>query len=258
MALHFGWPYDIAEKDSGRYNHSSVDYYFNRFNNTCQRLREITGQNKKMMTAEFSTDGDVTGAMHQAESILRFADAFKEQGEWFGGISFYQFRDRGRLGLELEDPNNNSVGIRQPLMAEYKKLIHHPHFLPKIDTRENISLPATLRWGGSEDADGISIPIALERVPEFFEVTFEDELSLMLEIGGRWFYKSPAVKTIDLMPAFYGRNDVPGNLSLNIFATPPNGENVPNSGDGWNYDYVTQLENMPIFRIRYDAPAQVG
>lgn len=258
LALHFGWPYDIAEKDSGRYNHSSVDYYFNRFKNTSKRLRELTGQDKLMMTAEFSTDGDVTGAKHQAESIVRFANAFKEHGEWFGGISFYQFRDRGRLGLELEDPNNSSVGVEQPLMAEYKKLIYDPAFLPEISAVDKTNYPVTLRWGSSEDADGIEIPVTLDGNPEFFEITVEDETGLMIEVGGRWFYKAPNVKTIDLMPAFYEREcKADETVAVRIFATPSNGENTPDGSPDWNYNYYAKLTHVPELRIRYEAPAQV-
>ncbi|MBR4597631.1 MAG: hypothetical protein IKO42_04460, partial [Opitutales bacterium] len=49
------------------------------------------------------------------------------------GISMYQFRDRGRLGLELEDPNNQSVGIKQPLMDEYKKVLADRYFTPSLE-----------------------------------------------------------------------------------------------------------------------------
>lgn len=70
LALHFGWPYDIAEKTSGRFNHSSVDYYYNRFKNTSERLTNLCGK-KPMTTAEFNTDGDVTGSFNQGGMIKK-------------------------------------------------------------------------------------------------------------------------------------------------------------------------------------------
>ena len=66
--------------------------------------------------------------------------------------------------------------------------------------------PVKLRWGGSEDAEGIEIPLHFEKNPTFCEITFEDEdaeLNLMMEINGKWFYKAPHAKTIDFMSAFF-------------------------------------------------------
>lgn len=258
LALHFGWPYDIAEKGSGRYNHSSVDYYYNRFKNTAERLTKLCGQ-KPMTTAEFNTDGDVTGAFGQGESIVRFAETFRDNNaEWFNGISMYQFRDRGRLGLELEDPNNSSVGICQPVMESYKKVLYDPYFMPEMTSGDEMQFPVLFRWGSSEDADGIEIPIEFEDTPEFCEITVVDSIGLMIEINGRWFYKSPEVKTIDLMPAFYNnRLDGKKCISVKLFAPPADGENHDDGTEDWNYNCCTEMKNPPKFRIRYEAPAQV-
>lgn len=259
LALHFGWPYDIAEKDSGRYNHSSVEYYYNRFKNTAERLTQLFGA-KPMTTAEFNTDGDVTGAFRQGESIKRFAHSFRDNdASWFQGISMYQFRDRGRLGLELEDPNNPSVGIEQPVMEDYREVLHDPYFLPEMTVGEEVAFPVQMRWGGSEDADGIEISLVLEGTPEFCELTVEDNIGLMVEICGRWFYKAPHVKTIDLMPAFY-KTPLKGKttVSVKMFAPPATGENVDDGSTDWNYNYYAEMTCTPKFRIRYETPAQVG
>ncbi len=258
LALHFGWPYDIAEKNSGRFNYSSVDYYYNRFKNTSERLTNLCGK-KPMTTAEFNTDGDVTGAFNQGESIIRFAKKIRDNNAiWFEGISLYQFRDRGRLGLELEDPNNKSVGIEQPLLEDYKKILYDSYFMPEIKSEEEIHFPIKLRWGSSEDSDGLEIPLIFEKTPEFCEITIEEKLSLMIEINGRWFYKSPEVKTIDLLPAFYkNRFTEQKEISVKIFATPLNGENLDNGNDDWNFNYYAEMKNPPSFRIRYEVPSQV-
>ena len=80
-----------------------------------------------MVISEFNTDGDVTGPLHQGESIKRFVEKLKsENADWFDGFSMYQFRDRGRLGLEIEDPNNASVGIPQPILKDYKDILKDP------------------------------------------------------------------------------------------------------------------------------------
>lgn len=259
LALHFGWPYDIAEKDSGRHTHTSVEYCYNRFKNTAQRLTGLCGA-KPMTTAEFNTDGDVTGAFRQGESIIRFAEMFRDNNaDWFKGISMYQFRDRGRLGLEIEDPNNHSVGIEQPVLEDYKKVLFDPYFMPQMTSGGQTEFPVTFRWGGSEDADGIELNIDFEDTPEFCEITVEDPISLIMELNGRWFYKSPDVRTVDLMPAFFkNRLDGAKTLFLKIFATPKDGENIDDGSEEWDRNYYAQMKHAPELRIRYEAPAEVG
>ena len=214
-----------------------------------------------MTTAEFNTDGDVTGAFAQGESVVRFAETFRDNHaeDWFKGISMYQFRDRGRLGLEIEDPNNKSVGIEQPMLEEYKKVLHDPYFMPEMTSGEEVQFPVTMRWGGSEDADGIEIPVDFEGTPEFCEITVEDKIALMIEINGHWFYKAPDVKTIDLMSAFFkDKLDGSKQLKVKLFATPADGENHDDGTEDWNYNYYAEMKNPPEFRIRYEVPGKVG
>ena len=86
-------------------------------------------------------------------------------------------------------------------MQTYKEIIHDEYFYPEMKSEGDAQFPVKLRWGGSEDADGIEIPLHFEKNPTFCEITFEDEdaeLNLMMEINGKWFYKAPHAKTIDL------------------------------------------------------------
>lgn len=261
LSLNYGWPYDVAEKGGGRYHFNSVDHYYQLFENTAQRLCEINGgQMKPLVTAEFNNDGDVAGPLHQGEAVKRFAEMFKEKNAaWFKAISLYQFRDRGRLGLEIEDPNNKNVGIPQPILKDYKEILNDEYFMPKITLSDEISMPVKLRWGGSEDADGIALKIPFEKSPEFCEITFEENLSLMIEVNGRWFYKAPETKTIDLMPAFFEKplkNEQ--ELTLKIFATPRDGINDQTENEDWNFNYYTEMTKMPVMRIRYEPIAIIG
>ncbi len=260
-ALHYGWPYDIAEVGGGRYKVENLRDNYKLFEATAKRLREITGQDKPLTTAECNTDGDVTGPFHQGESVVRFAEYFRDNrtSDWFDGISMYQFRDRGRLGLEIEDPNNNSVGIEQPVLADYKKLIRDPYFLPSMERGEEISFPVTLRWGGSDDADGIEIPISFDKTPEFCEAAFDEDACLMIEFGGKWFYKAKGVKTIDFMSLFFESPlDGASVIPMRIFATPADGVNPETTAADWATNYYSVLKTAPDFRIRYEVPGRVG
>ena len=210
-----------------------------------------------MVMSEFNADGDVTGAYEQAEMVKLFCDILREEkAEWFTGFTFYQFRDRGRLGLEIQDPNNAEVGIEQPVMKVYRDIINDEWFRPEMKIQESIELPVKLRWGSSEDAEGISIPVHFDAPPHFCELVFSDETNLMIEINGRWFYRSPSVKTIDLMPAFYDNTKVPADTAINIFAPPASGENDLSAEDGLFNSY-TVIEKLPEIRI-LSAPVLPG
>ena len=257
LALHWGWPYDVAKKGGNTFARYSVKDIYEITKKSYNRYVEINGGEKRpMVLSELNADADVTGAYEQAQMMEDFAKYVKEDPEkWLSGFTFYQMRDRGRLGLEIEDPNNSEVGIEQPVMKTYKKLLFDKYFYPKLKQGKETKLPIRLRWGGSEDAEGIAIPIRFKQDPVFCEAYFEGSLekaNLMMELNGRWFYKAPGVKCIDFMSAFYekrlkGEKD----LTLKIFAPPANGENDPKQGDDWQTNYYYTLKALPELRIEY-------
>ncbi len=251
MALHWGWPFDVAEPGGTSHARSAVRDIYALTKASYERYKHICGGTEKpMVMSEFNADGDVTGAYEQAEMVELFCDILDEdKADWFTGFTFYQFRDRGRLGLEIEDPNDPNVGIEQPVLKTYREIINRERFLPSMTEQGELTLPARLRWGSSEDADGIAVPLHFDGDPHFCELVFEDDSNLMIELNGRWFYKSPAARTIDLMPAFYeNRLGGAADMTLKIFAPPASGENDLSAEDGLlNYWYT--LEKLPKIRV---------
>ncbi len=261
LALHFGWPYNIAEKGGSGWMASAVNNNAARFENTHRRACEVSGVCRPMTTAELNTDGDVTGPRLQGESVVRFYHHWRDtKSEIFKAISMYQFRDRGRLGLEIEDPNNPAVGIEQPILAQYRdQIMNDPYFMPTFEEGDEVTFPAALRWGGSEDADGLAIPIEFKGDPVFCEMTVQQEIGLMVELNGRWFYKAPGVKTIDLMSAFFGKPLTgPCTLTMKLFAPPADGLNVDDGSEDWAVNSRAVLEKAPEMRIRYEPVGVVG
>lgn len=255
MALHWGWPFDVCEDDTTS-NRKSVKDIYTMTKRSYERFCYLNGGvSKPMLMSECNADGDVTGPYEQAEMVKEFCDMLKADPDtWFSGFTFYQFRDRGRLGLEMQDPNYADAGIEQPVMATYKEIIHDPFFSPGIKSLGEVTLPATLRWGGSEDAEGIAVPIHFEKNPTFCELYFEDDSNLLMELNGKWFYKSPKAKVIDLMSAFFEK-PLKGEteLTLKIFAPPKTGENDPTQGEDWDINYYATIQSLPNIRIRYGA-----
>ncbi|MCL1883126.1 MAG: hypothetical protein FWF81_05150 [Defluviitaleaceae bacterium] len=254
LALHWGWPFDIAEPGGTTHKRVSNDEVLAGFNYEYERfMARSDNKSRPFVISEFNADGDVTGPYEQATQLVDFYSRLPKEAPFITGVTFYQFRDRGRLGLEIEDPSNPDVGYEQPILKTYKNIMSTEPYLPKMTTSADASFPAKLRWGGSEDADGLEFPINFEKPPTFCEITFNDQdqsLNLMLEINNRWFYKKPGAKTIDLMPAFFD-NKAPNSCTLRIFAPPPNGTNDPSQGADWETNYYAQIKNPPEMRIRY-------
>lgn len=253
MALHWGWPYDVAETGGKSHSRNVVSDVYDMTKLSCELFTKICDGNRKpMVMSEFNADGDVVGPYDQCDMVEEFCWRLKkENAEWFSGLSFYQFRDRGRLGLEIQDVNNPDVGIEQPVMKSYKKIIHDDYFMPTMKKGGEISFPVKLRWGSSEDAEGICVPIRFEKNPHFCELYFEDDSNLIIEINGKWFYKSPKAKVIDLMPAFFEKPiEGEAELSVKMFAPPASGENDLSIEDGMFNTYAT-IEKLPKIRILY-------
>lgn len=261
MALHWGWPYDVAEKGGNTHKRDKVKDIYDLTKASYKRFTYINGGGTKpMVMSEFNADGDVVGPYDQCLMTQEFCDRLKADPEhWFSGFTMYQFRDDGRLGLEITDPNNSDVGIEQPLLYTYRNIIHDDFFSPSMTEGEDISFPAKLRWGGSEDADGIAVAVHMDGNPHFAELYFDEDTidaNLMIEFNGRWFYKAPGVKCIDMMSAFF-ENPLDGacDLTLKLFAPPASGENDPSQGDDWQKNYYYELKAMPKLRLRF-APIE--
>ena len=254
LSLHWGWPFDIAEQGGTTHKRVSNTEVMEGFKFEYDRFMERSGgKTRPFVISEFNADGDVNGAYEQAEQVEDFYRRLPKEAPCITGVTFYQFRDRGRLGLEIEDPSNSEVGYAQPILDTYKKIMNMDAYLPKMTVGKELSFPAKMRWGGSEDAEGISIPLDIKKSPVFCEVTFVGEdinLNLMMELNGRWFYKKAGAKTIDLMPAFFGGEIK--DSALRLFAPPPEGVNDPSQGEGWETNYRAEIKNPPEMRIRYE------
>lgn len=263
LSLHWGWPYDIAEVGGKSFARYSVADVYKKGKATFNRYKELNGgEAKPFVLAELNADADVTGPYDQVEMIKEYVELLRaDKDTWLTGFTFYQFRDRGRLGLEVEDPNDKTVGIRQPMMDYYINLINSPDFLPKMTELEKISVngtelknPETLRFGGARDCEGIAMEFKLSGNPVFFELYFDENEALvnsnfMIEANGQWFHKAPGTKCIDLMEAFF-KKPLKGSetVTVRLFTPPASGENKVGDGDDLLNSYTT-VKHLPKVRI---------
>jgi hypothetical protein len=269
MALHWGWPCDVADATTNTYKRASVARTYELTKMSYERFKRLNnGVSKPMVMSEFNADGDVVGPYEQISMMQEFFRLREEDSEdWLNAITFYQFRDRGRLGLEIEDPNNAGVGVEQPILKEYRKLLHSPLCRAQI-TRTGDAEPLALRWGGSEDATGVAVCVPIASAPVFLELTFDDALAaynlmILCEVtdeagqlcADRWFYKGVATSFVDLMPLFFETAQaVPENaqLTLTFFAPPADGVNEPAQGADWAVNYYQTLPSLPTLRMEYE------
>ena len=258
LALHWGWPYDTAEPGGSSHKRGSVKEIYDLTKRSFRRFTELNGgQVKPMVMSEFNADGDVTGPYDQCVMTDHFFRLLKEDPEhWLTGINFYQFRDRGRLGLEIENPNDPSNGIEQPVMRTFRNWLSDPLFSPVITDCGQTAIPAELRWGGAEDAEGLALTLHFDGNPHFCELRFAgDTNNYMLELNGKWFRKAPETDFVDLMPAFYEKPlRAACDLTLRLFAPPADGKNDLSRADGLMNSYQT-VNALPGIRILY-APVE--
>lgn len=260
-SLNYGWPKEVAEKDNFGHYCRRIDDTLAQERASFDRYSYLCGGEKRPMElGEHNEDGDVVGPIRQAERMKIFYDDVEKTNDGkITGISMYQFRDDGRLGLEVTDPNDPSMGIEQPLLKTYREIIHRDFFKPAIKDGDEVQLPVTLRWGDAEDAEGVALEIPFEGNPVFCEANFGEKLkpmNLMMELNGRWFRKAAGVTFVDFLPAFWER-PLKGaeTLQLRLFAPPTDGKNVPNGRDDWDINWFTELEALPDLRIRYESIA---
>ena len=263
LALNWGWPYEVAERDNSQHRRYVVEDVYKRAKASYERYKLRSGKDAAFSFAELNADGDVTGPYDQCLMMEEMSELIKNDKEnWLKSYTMYQFRDDGRLGLEITDPNNPEVGVPQPLMKSYKKIIHDDFFKPSYKDEGSAELPIKLRWGGSEDAEGVAIPLTFESNPIFAEANFTGSLkdaNLMMELNGMWFYKAPGVTFVDLMPAFFEKGlTEKTELCLNIFAPPATGENDPSQGDDWMTNYYYELKELPDIRLRFEPIVKKG
>jgi hypothetical protein len=247
LSLHFGWPFKSCEPKDLNKTYSVIsndDMWF--LMETChQRFSEMTGQDKGLEICEFNTDGSVGGLEHQAKRTERFyRRILEEKPAFLKGVTYYQFRDRARLGLERENPNDSSVGLPAPFLPVYKELIRNPYFLPSEGwSRLNGTL--TLEWRASDDSDGLGWKIPLKSKPIFLELLFRKSDNLMIHAGRDWFYKKPGVEWVDVTSAAANWRRIEP-FPVSVFAPPADGMNP-----GCSPSFRAKLQHPPKMRLLY-------
>lgn len=249
LFLHYAWPNNICEKhqlDKG-YSYVGLDNVWKELARVYEIFVERCGQEKPLEICEFNGDGDVRGRAHQCQELTRFYKRVAEKKPKFlKGITMYQFRDAGRLGLEQEDPNNKSVGVASPFLDGYRKLARDPHFNPTEKWQKlEAGAPLETRWHSSEDSAGIGWKLKLKSTPTFLELKFAKEAALVVKVGDQWYFKRPGVEWVDATASVL-KADAGETIAVSVFAPPADGTNPGCAAE------VKTLLTPPTLRLRYE------
>jgi len=199
---------------------------------------------KPLEICEFNLDGDVTGPRAQADERARFYDRVRRKKPPFlKGITYYQFRDRGRLGLEQHDANNPEVGVPQPFLAKYRELIKDPYFNAR-ETWTRAGSRLTMEWRAADDSDGLGWKIRVKRRPSFFELQFPKEANLIIRAGTSWVYKKPGREWVDVTASVAGVRRS-ATIGIAVFSPPADGSN------GRSSSVRAVLARPPRIRLRF-------
>jgi hypothetical protein len=208
-----------------------------------RRFVQLEGEDKGLEIGEFNTDGNVGGEAAQARLTGNFyRRVLKAKPRFLKGITYYQFRDRGRLGLEREDPNNPRNGLPTPFLPVYKELLQAPYFQPS-ESWSRLKGGLRMDWRTSDDSDGLGWKIPLKTRPAFLEVLFEKDANLMVKAGRTWFYKKPGVEWVDLTQAAVEWGTAKP-FPVAAFAPPADGRNSHGAAQ-----VTTRLKRAPRLRL---------
>jgi hypothetical protein len=249
LSLHYGWPFNICEKGDiyKSYMRYGVPRIWDEMHFIYESFAKYTGQKKPLEICEFNADGDVAGRRDQDALLSAFYRlVIKEKPKFLKGITYYQFRDRGRLGLEQEDPNLKSVGIASEFLDDYRRILHdESHFAPKETwTPLGPRSPRIMSHRAADDTDGIGWRVSVPRNVSFFEIKLPKELNLLVRVGKGWFYKRPGTEWVD---ATESARAAGSRVEVVIFAPPSDGTN-PSSGRGFKSSIDTRLKTPPGVR----------
>lgn len=245
ITLHYRWPMEGCEPEDLDKTHKivGVEEVWRQVNSIHRRFVQLSGEDKGLEIGEFNTDGNVGGGAAQSRLTENFyRRVLKAKPKFLKGITYYQFRDRGRLGLEREDPNNPHNGLPTPFLPVYKKLLQEPYFQPVEDwTRFKGGL--RMEWRTSEDSDGLGWKVPLKGKPSFLEVQLDKNVNLVVKGGKTWFYKKPGVDWVDLTQAAADWGTAKP-FPIAVFAPPADGMNP-----GGAAQVATRLARAPRLRL---------
>jgi len=257
--LHWGWPdpaynpirYGLKgkiKKMERSYLKSNEEWWEVLYDFHNLMLKINNGREKDIYLGEANTDAELVGLEEQAQWIRKFYGEIKERKHaWLKGATYYQFRDRGGLGLEYEDDDDPKKGLQNPSLKAYREVIKDPYFSPQFEILEEKVTEPTLEWKSSTNAKGIYLEEKISPSIKKCFIEFGSNINLILKANETWFHKPEEANRLDISKAL-NKED---KLKISFFAPPPTGENTPAPNNPDYLDnYKFELSKPPKIDIR--------
>jgi hypothetical protein len=246
MSLHFRWPNKFTG-DPASYFDLDLMHWWNVMKANYHQLCEIRGNDSFPFTIpEINADADVNGHFGQARRITDVYKLIKNEGKkWINAVTMYQFRDRGGLGLELEDTLTHEFVKRLPVCAAYRKAVSDSVYTPLIKSRGVVTVnkfPLYLKWFNSEDAEGVLLCGTRPKLSSRMSLLLPKG-NFIVECNGMWFCSQGG--TLDLRSAV----DAGTLFKVTVFAPPENGMNSLGPDSSYLPYYETALHALPEIKF---------
>lgn len=153
-SLHWGWPFEPeVTPESTSYFKETLQDWWQAIEETY--LKMIWHNNlvaKPLFINEFNSDSNVDGPEGQAEIITAVYNRLAQgEFEWLAGITLYQFRDFGGLGLEK---GNLQEYQSLPALTAYQQAIHEMKYELVFGQEEWRYSDYTFSWKDSDHIRG--------------------------------------------------------------------------------------------------------
>ena len=241
-SLHYGWP-DPAfnRKSPSQFFKVPFDLWWKHLENFHAQICRVRGGDVNVEVHEINEDAALVGSRAQAEWTRRFyAEALQRRLPWLTNITFYQFRDRGGLGLEAEDPRDPSIYKPRLALSAYRDGIANDHFGYRVQAvaETNPRGPFPMEWQSAIQSEGIEFTFKVPAKASQATLVFPAHAHLLVGVGGVWRIKAEGTSRI--------RFDIPtpsGSVTARVFAPPADGRN--NTHDSFR----NSLATPPVLRV---------
>ena len=241
-SLHYGWPDPSFDPASpSQFFKVDPEAWWTEMGNIHAAICQLRGSDTDIEIHEVNDDADIVGDEGQAAWIRRFYREVTERAlPWLRNITFYQFRDRGGLGLERESLPDPDRYEDLPSLAAYRQAIDDSYFALRSHTLPGsggVTHDLELSWSGPTEATGLRVAfdnVSTSRI----DLILPTQQHVLVRDGAVWHAKPVGKDHVTLGGA--AQDD---RCTVDIFLPPPDGRN------NRSHSFVSRLQAEPMLRM---------
>ena len=241
-SLHYGWPDPSFDPSSpSQFFKVDPEAWWMEMVNIHTAICRLRESDTDLEIHEVNDDANIVGDQGQAAWIRRFYGEVADRAlPWLKNITFYQFRDRGGLGLEREslaDPNRCED---LPSLAAYREAIGDSYFAMRTQRAPGENIVAhdvELAWSGPTEATGLRF--TFDHAPRSpLDLILPARQHLLVRADAVWHVKPVGEDRVRLGVAADG-----GSRVMDVFLPPPDGQN------NRSHAFASRLQSLPMLRV---------